>query len=329
MGRKRKIDTAGLMYENHFGRQGFTKPNPNILREQMLVNMYERVLGELAMNRFKWEGLPPEIDVRYLEMSLLNSALAVFFKDDVGNPAQNRPGTDKFFAMPAAPVGRPNVLMNPTAFTIVAPGDTFQGMRISAKRCVPIWANYYRTPDWDIISIYAYKLGQIDRTIEINVNNARRTKVLVYDENTRLTAENINSQIDAGEPTIRVNTNVGQSLMDGTMISALDLGVDPLNLEKLSIMRARLWNEAMGMLGINNANQDKKERLVSDEVDANDDQVDTMRRVTLNARQSAADQINQMFGLNVSVDYHTTLNAEQPASALDEEMDSDNGSLYA
>ena len=59
----------------------------------------------------------------------------------------------------------------------------------------------------------------------------------------------------------------------------------------------------MGLLGINHANQDKKERLVSSEVGANDEQVDAMKNVALNSRQRAAKQINDMFGLSVSVDY--------------------------
>ena len=65
----------------------------------------------------------------------------------------------------------------------------------------------------------------------------------------------------------------------------------------------------MGLLGIENANQDKTERLVGGEVDANNAQTASMRFVNLNQRREAAKAINKKFGLNVSVDYHTT--AEQ------------------
>lgn len=180
---------------------------------------------------------------------------------------------------------------NPVAFTLSGPGmqQHFQGVQLGINKCVPIWPNFFRQTDWDIISTYSRKLAKIDRTIEINLDSARRTKVLVYDENTRLSAENINRMIDAGEPTVRVKYDLGQ------MIQALDLGVDPKSIETLSVVRGRLWSEAMGLLGINNSNQDKKERLVESEVSANDDQVDNMRFVNLNARQQACELMRKMF----------------------------------
>lgn len=69
------------------------------------------------------------------------------------------------------------------------------------------------------------------------------------------------------------------------------------------IAKSKLWNECMGLLGINNANQDKKERLVAAEVGANDEQVEATRNIALNARQQACDRINDMFGLDISVDF--------------------------
>ena len=70
--------------------------------------------------------------------------------------------------------------------------------------------------------------------------------------------------------------------------TVLDFGGHPENLDKLMIARTRIWNECMGLLGVNNANQDKKERLVADEVEANDEQVMAMKNVALNARRMAA-----------------------------------------
>ena len=81
------------------------------------------------------------------------------------------------------------------------------------------------------------------------------------------------------------------------------LGIDPMNLPNLMIAKSKLWNECMGLLGINNANQDKKERLVAAEVGANDDQVQATRNVALNARQIAAQQISDRYGLTVTVDF--------------------------
>lgn len=286
MSRKKKRDNVAIdFYGNMRPSQRNNQPQNE---EETLQSMYERVLGELAMNRFKWTGFPEGVDTRFIEMQLHSHGLIVVFKD---TGTSTRPGTDKIFALRGTPSGPRNMMDNPVSFTLSGPGMSqhFQGLNLSAKRCVPIWPNFYRLTDWDIVNTYSRKLAKIDRTIEINMESARRTKVLVYDENTRLSAENLNRLIDSGEPAIRVKYDLGQ------MITALDLGVDPKSIETLSVVRSRLWSEAMGLLGINNANQDKKERLVESEVSANDDQVDNMRFVNLNARQQACYQMREMF----------------------------------
>lgn len=291
------------IYGNALPRRRGRKPrNETNERQLVLEQLYRRVLGELAMNRFEWKGFDKTgVNTRYLELQLYYKALCVVFKDrNAINPATGeivKVGTDQIFAIQGAPSGQMNLVGDYTGYTLTGPG--FSGTKRTINDCVPVWSNSFRVPDLDIVNIYAWKLSRLDRTIEINSENARRTKVLAYSENTRLTAENINDMLDRGEATIPVNMALGE------MVTALDLGIDPKSLESLSILRSRLWNEAMGLLGINNANQDKKERLVSAEVGANDDQVGSARRINLNARQLAARQISEMFGLEISVDYYT------------------------
>jgi len=286
MGGKKRRDH--VLHDVYGRRRGYQRNNPAENDEVILQGMYERILGELAMNRFKWTGFPPTVDKRFLEMQLHLNGLIVVFRD-LGN--KSRPGTNKIMALRGTPSGQLTMMDNPVAFTLTGPGmeEHFQGVQLSSRICVPIWPNYFRQTDWDIISTYARKLAKIDRTIEINLDSARRTKVLVYDENTRLSAENLNRQIDEGQASVRVKYDIS------SMVTALDLGVDPKSIETLSVVRGRLWSEAMGLLGINNANQDKKERLVASEVEGNDDQVDNMRFVNLNARQEACMQMRRMF----------------------------------
>lgn len=279
-----------------FMKTGKRQSNATDQRQQTLYSMYLRTLGELCMNRFEWKGFPESVDVRFLEMQLYFSALAVAFVDK---------NTGKLFVLGGSPSGQRNLVDNPVSFTLSSPSLMAARMpkQVSARQSVPIWANYFRVSDIDIVQNYAFKLAQIDRTIEININSARRTKVIVHNENQRLSAANINAQLDKGDSVVAVNQP-----LDG-MFTALDMGVTPDSIEKLSIVRGRLWNECMGLLGINNSNQDKKERLVAAEVDANDDQVSTARRVNLNARQAAAELINKKFadvleGRTVSVEYY-------------------------
>lgn len=296
MSRNKRASGADEIYSRHLYGSAFQN-NPANNREAIIERMLFRTMSELAMNRFKWSGLPPEIDVRFLEMTLFNRALSVFYKDKK---------YDKFMALQGGSNGFLNMMNNPTAFVVV--GNNFISKQVSvssetdqAGLAVPIWANYTRVPDLDIVMVYANRLANLDRTIEINSQNARMNKYVVSSENQRLTAVNINRQIDEGVNGIQVTG----AFQDMDLVKVLDLGVNPDTIEKMSIVRARQWNECMGMLGIENANQDKKERLVAAEVDANDEQTSSMKYVNLNARRMACEQINRVYDLNVQVDYNT------------------------
>jgi hypothetical protein len=288
---------------NHLrGTQFATNPSRN--RKAVIERMYVRILTELAANRFKWSGLPDEIDVRFLELSLFYNALSVFFYSD---------DYDKYFAMQGGAAGALNMIQQPTAFRVF--GNQWRGKStLSAKDCVPIWANYVRVPDLDIVTVYASRLAEFDRTVEINAQSARQTKIVAAAENNKLSMVNINRQLDEGMNYISVNAALGD-----LNITALDLGVHPDQVINMHIARTRIWNECMGLLGIDNANQDKKERLVSNEVDANNDQTNMMRNVNLNSRQVAADQINKKYGLNVSVEYCTNDASENDVIEPDED----------
>ena len=74
----------------------------------------------------------------------------------------------------------------------------------------------------------------------------------------------------------------------------------------------------MTFLGINNANMDKRERLVDDEVQANNKQVKACEDVMLKAREDAVKRINEMFGLKISVRRRNL--SEMPSIKLEDDI---------
>jgi hypothetical protein len=315
-----------LVFTEFYGPHlnGGRKNNIASNRQAITERMYMRLLAEMAANRFEWKGLPDSVDARFLELNCLTyRGLAVFYKDA---------DTDQYFAVQGSGAGNTNFLDNPVSFTVIGPGigagnaKTLQalpqrngdGERFEPE-CVPIWANYMRGTDWDIITLYSHKLAKIDRTIEITVDNMRKPKVVAAPESERLSYVNILRQISEGQDAIfgtRAMAELGDSL------TVLDLGIDYHYLSELQIGRTRLWTECMGLLGINGANQDKKERLVAAEVGANDEQVQATRNIALNARQFACEQINRLYNLNLSVDFRTSPPVEDSQSDDDQQKDS-------
>lgn len=269
----------------------------NRTRSQVTLNerMYWRILTETACNRFKWEGLPETVSPRFLELCLFRMAVCIFYND----PKYG------YLALRGTGSGKWNMYDDPTKFFVT--GNSFVSKELKDTECVPIWANYLRIPDIDVVSLYARRLAEIDQTIYITVKNMRVTKTVVTDENQRHSWSNLMRLADEGLPVI-----FASQALDMTQLQALDVGADYHYLSELMIARSRYLNDCASLLGINNANQDKKERLVTDEVAANDEQVASAKYINLNARQQACEKINKMFPeLNVSVDYRADAEAKE------------------
>lgn len=271
--------------------------NPPRERKQLYETMYMRVLTEFATSRFKWEGLPEEIDRRFLELELFRHAVVVFFYDDKNY--------ERYFALRGSGSGGWNMYDNPTKFTVT--GNTMMSHLkplTAGSECIPIWSNTLRVPDWDLVLLQATKLADIERTIEINLQAMRKPWVIAVEDNERLTFENVWRQAQEGQPVIfGTETMSAASLRD--KISLLDLKIDKDLVLNLQIAKAKIWNETMTFLGIDNANQDKRERLVAQEVSANNDQVSAARASALGAREYACEMINRKYRLDVSVEWNS------------------------
>ena len=291
---KKKTDVAGSMYAQFL-------PNAAKQRQGLYERMYERILAELAINRFEWKGMPDEIDTRFLEFTLCRNALSVFFHDEQYG---------RYFALQGSGSGRWNMYDNPIAFTVV--GNGMISRQLAARDCVPIWGNALRTPDADIIAIYSTKLAQVERTIEINLNAARMPFLITVEEGQRLTMENLMRQVMEGQPAIFGSENMLQGKALAESIQLMNTGIDRDLVLNLQIAKSKMWNECMTLLGINNANQDKRERLVADEISANDSQISSVRAISLNARQQACDIINNKYGLNVSCEWREDQIVSEP-----------------
>jgi hypothetical protein len=304
MGRNRKPD---LKYSNYRPDRPLSNANNSVINQQVLTEqMYKRHLTELCVNRFKWENVPEEFDgevLRFLEINTFYNAVTLFYQHPVNK---------KYMLARAAGTGPINAYDNPTQWTTLGMGVGFESYTLDDDECVPIYCNALRTPDTDVVNLFSMKLANLDRTIELNVKNLRYTKVLTVDESQRLTWSNIMRKIEQGDPFV-----LGTTQLDIGAVQALDVGAHPETLPKLLEAKSKLWNECMGLLGLNNANQDKKERLVTDEVSANDEQVQASRNLHLKARKSAADKINKMFNLNINVRFDGMVDTTVPGTASD------------
>ena len=246
---------------------------------------YYMHLAELAMSMFEWKNLPDTVDARFLELTLFEDGQIVFFKDEELG----------YLCLQCAVNGGFNVYRIPTNRRAYAVNGYQKNL--TENDSVIIYNNFLHTNSMLDVRNFAERLYNIDRAIDVNIN-AQKTPILIKcDEQQRLTMLNTYQQYDGNQPVIfgdkALNTNAFQVLNTGA----------PLVADKLYTLKTQLWNECLTYLGISNINVQKKERLITDEVTRNQGGTIASRYARLESRRQACDQINRMFGLNVSCDY--------------------------
>lgn len=270
------------------GRKKNRWPSAQI-NNQTYIDYYQRLM-EFAINMFEWRNLPPTVDERFLELTLYEKGYCLYFNDEVvGN-----------LALTCTIGGMLDVYRIPTERRAFAVNG--YNKICTSQDSVLIFNNYLRTPTILTIELFARRLYEIERTIDVNVKAQKTPTLVLASEQQRLTMKNLYMQYDGNEPFI-----FGDKDMEFDGIKCLKTDA-PYVADKLQVLKHQIWNEALTFCGIENSNQDKKERLVADEVGSNYGNIEAQRNVMLNARRQAADKINRMFGTNIEVGFRSSLN---------------------
>lgn len=258
------------------------------LNNKTYIDYYNRLM-ELALNVFEWENLPPSVDERFLELTLYEMGYCLYFNDEIiGN-----------LALTCTIGGQLDVYRIPVLRRAYAVNG--YNKMCSAKDSVLIFNNYLHTPTQLTIELFARRLYEIERAIDVNVKAQKTPTLILSSEQQRLTMKNLYMQYDGNEPFI-----FGDKNMDIEGIKSLKTDA-PFVADKLENLKHQIWNEALTFCGIENSNQDKKERLVSDEVGSNYGNIEAQRNVMLNARKQAVKKINTMFKTNIDVHFRSNL----------------------
>lgn len=256
------------------------------LNDLTFTDYYNR-LSLLARVVFKWENLPNNIDEKWIESFLYTEGKCMFFK----HPALG------LMVASCNDYGGLNPYNEPTELMPIIPN--YEGIEVESyengTKCVLIRNNDDMLPTSMTIKLYAYKLAEIDRTIDVNIKAQKTPLLIKCSEKQRVTLTNVYNQYRSNMPVI-----FGTKDLDLSEVSVLNTSA-PIVFPELEVQKHSVWNECMSFLGINNANQDKRERLVDDEVQANDEQVQMFAHIMLKSRQKACEDINRIFNTKISV----------------------------
>ncbi len=247
---------------------------------------YLNRLTELATAMFEWKNLPPTVDARYLELHLFQNGSVVYFNDDVLGD----------LCLDVIYNGRLDVYGNPVLRRAYSGYNNYQKL-LKENNSVIIWNNYLRTNSFLDVKMFASRLYNLDRIIDVNAN-AQKTPVLVQGtEKQRLTLLNLYKEFNGNAPFI-----FGDKNLDLNALKVLSTNA-PYVCDKIYQLKTQIWNEALTYLGISNINIQKKERLITDEVTRNQGGTIASRYSRLESRREAVKKINAMFGTNIEVNY--------------------------
>lgn len=254
---------------------------PEVDINSLTYNFYYNRIKNLAINAIEWEGLPKEIDERFLELTLFDTGMALFFRDAI---------VERFVCLPVALNGELDIYNIPKARTAYATnGYNYFG---TDKDSIIIFNNYLRTPGNIGAQFYAMKLYELERTQDVNIKGQKFPVLVKSNEQQRLTMLNLYEQYDGNQPFI-----FGDKTLNPEQFQVLNTN-SPFISDKIQTLKMQIWKEALLYYGIDTQIV-KPERLTVLESAGNIGTIEAERFVRLNARRQAAEKINEMFGLNI------------------------------
>lgn len=250
----------------------------NDLTYKTLFNKYKLI----AVNAFEWDGLPEGITAEYIENTLFTHGKAIFFKD----PDMS------FMCLQAQDGVGLNVYNKPLTYRAV--GNGYNEL-YDAEDCVIIENNKLRLNTEDFVTFYVNKLTEAERTMDVNVKAVKTPVIFACDDKDVLSFKALYHQVDGNSPAVFADKGLNLDAISTFDTKVKFLGSDLMDYKK------SVENELLTFLGQNNIPVEKKERLITDEANANNELIQSFFDLQLEARERACEAINTMYRLCISV----------------------------
>lgn len=254
-------------------------------------NRYYQYYSNLALNRFRWENLPEGITSRDMEKQLFVHG-QVFFTDTNDYGYICLKASDKAY----------DLYGNPKEVEVFGLG--YENC-FDIKDGVLIRENDLSYPPFIHLLHYIEVCDEVDKTARMNLGQQRFPVIIPKTANTELSINRFQEKVFNEYFPVQVVDKKLEKALGSTggsidTVKALNTGV-PFILNDLQDFKHDKESELYTFLGLNNANTDKKERLITSEVDANNGQIMMSLDISFKNRQLACEEINKKYGLNIKV----------------------------
>lgn len=263
---------------------------------------------------FKYHGLPDTIPQEELEQLLQTGGYAAIAK--AGN---------EVYAFTGGLGGEQDVYKNPTQIVISNPALNFnETLKIGEEcvlmkndtLCMGLLPLYYR---------YSTMITENDITMILATVNKRVQQLLAAADNDSYeSAESFVKKLFDGELSVIADSKLFDGIKNIANNAANAVKMQEL-IEFEQYLKASLFNE----IGLNANYNMKRERLTKGEVEANTDNLYPLVDNMLSCRREALEKVNEMFGLNIEVEFNSSWDYRvfqgQSIHNTDEELESLDG----
>lgn len=248
--------------------------------------MYLRQCRTLAENVFKFGNLPEYVDVAFINKTLVNRGSIAWFKDEVLG----------VIALPWNSQGKLDVYGRPT--TIRVTGQNGYSKTLKKDEYVIMYDNYGKYPLILDICQYSERFAQIVRTTDINVCQQKTPRIWKTSTDKEQSVKDLLNNVDGLESAVLTYTDINLDDTEAVLSPA------PYVTDKLDDHKNMLWSEFLRLIGVSNLTMMKRERNISDEIQAMQGGTIASRFSRFEPRKKAIDEINKKWGENISVEYY-------------------------
>lgn len=277
-----------------------TVPKPRTKREDAILlnnstfDDYMNRFYKIATNIFVWENLPDSMDGEYLEHCLYYKGMGALLKTEEYGFINTKASASGDFNI----YGRPTAL-NCYSYSFNEVRNVYSGLTVDAdgnlqnnetQECILVRNTLRSTPTFTSMRLFALRLTELERTMDTNVKRCKDPYIIKGTKAQEMTLRQMFDDIDNNVPAIAIEKNS----IDLREIDALNLKPDFL-CNDMMLYKKEIMNEALTVLGINNLSE-KRERLISDETNTNNEVINMNLMSYLAPRQQACKEFNEKFG---------------------------------
>lgn len=261
----------------------------DIFDKDYSIRVYVQQMLRMTNRMFKWNNLPETIPERILEMYLQCCGAICFTKVE-----------GEYYVFFGNMGDKPNVYYEPTEFIVANPGLNFSKSLTIGEECVVMRNDSMIQGLLPIMERYAKQLTENDISIyDAQVNMRIQSLIVATTDNAKASAELYLKRIEEG----KLGVIMGKSLNDNALQTKPFVSGGQSNaMNQLIELHQYIKSCFLNDLGLDSNGNMKRERLNTAEVEQNSDGLLPIIDDMLAMRQKACEEINAMYGLNISVE---------------------------